>query len=147
VPRAFARTVFWGGLAIVTAAILTSVPVDLAGHTGTGLAGIKAAPETLIAAPGAVSVIDGDTLRLAGLVVRLRGVQAPRRQDRCQAGDCGTEATLALAAIVRDRQVQCVTQSRDDQGRPVVDCDANGMDVALAMSTHVWTSDWVPAAR
>ena len=85
--------------------------------------------DQLVGAPGAVSVIDGETLRLAGQVVRVRGMA----DAACRAGSvCGARAVSALSAIVWDRRVQCVPQSRDDQGRAVVDCEANGQDVAQA---------------
>ncbi len=121
-PRTLGRTALGVGSVLLIGSILISLPTELAGRAAP-------MPERLVGAPGAVSVIDGDTLRLAGQVVRVRGIVG----GKCEAGsECGARAISALSATVWDRQVQCVPQSRDEQGRPVVDCVANGADVAQA---------------
>lgn len=88
--------------------------------------------EQLVGAPGAISLIDCETLCLAGQVVQVRGIAFPA----CEAGGLYGARTLpalsALSTIVWDRRVQCVPHSRDEQGRAIVDCDANGTDLAEA---------------
>ena len=49
-------------------------------------------PATIAADPQQVAVVDGDTLRLRDIVVRLRGVAAPRR------GACGPAGTAHVTA-------------------------------------------------
>lgn len=119
-----------GGLALLGGGLVGSLPGDFPGRAAP-------MPERLVGAPGAVAVIDRDTLSVAGHVVRIRSLDATG-EHRCPAGvDCGARAVLALAEIVRDRQVRCVTYSRDEQGRPVADCDANGIDLADALGRDI----------
>jgi len=86
-----------------------------------------------------VAVVDGDTLVLAGQVVRLRGVDAPDRGDRCLGAlDCGGAATAALAGLVRGRRVECAMTGTDPAGRPYADCAANGTDLSRAIVASGW---------
>jgi endonuclease YncB( thermonuclease family) len=82
-------------------------------------------------------VIDGGTLRLAGRVVRLRGVDPPSH-NTCSGEDCGAAATNALAAMVREAPVDCRTIGADDLGRPFAVCRARGMELNLAIIEAGW---------
>lgn len=96
-------------------------------------------PARLSAEPDEVAVIGGDTLRLAGQVVRLRGVEAPDRGDRCQGElDCGGLATSALARLVRDRRVECRLKGHDGAGRAFAACEADGTDLSRAIVASGW---------
>ncbi len=96
-------------------------------------------PSRVAAEPSAVAVVDGDTLVLAGQVVRLRGVDAPDRGDRCLGAlDCGGAATAALAGLVRGRRVECAMTGTDPAGRPYADCAANGTDLSRAIVASGW---------
>ena len=91
------------------------------------------------AAAGGVAVIDGDTLQLDGVVVRLSDVRAPERGQACAAGpDCGGQATAVLASLVRDRRVECRVSGHDRLGRPAARCDAGGQDVNAALVSVGW---------
>jgi endonuclease YncB( thermonuclease family) len=96
-------------------------------------------PSRLTAAAGAVAVIDGETLLLDGRVVRLLGVDAPDRGDRCaNHQDCGGAAAAALADLVRDRRVECALTGHDSAGRPFADCEADGTDLSHAIVASGW---------
>jgi endonuclease YncB( thermonuclease family) len=101
-------------------------------------------PDHLRADAGQVAVVDGETLRLDGHVVRLAGVEAPVRGDTCpsgtnpRGGDCGGAATSALASLVRDRHVDCQLSGHDRLGRPYAACDANGTDLSRAIVAAGW---------
>lgn len=96
-------------------------------------------PEHVAARPDQVAVVDGDTLRLGGRVVRLAGVAAPGRGDRCKGNaDCGGAATSVLAGLVRDRTVECRLSGQDGMGRPYGACDANGTDLSRAIVAAGW---------
>jgi len=91
-----------------------------------------------------VAVMDGATLRLDGHVVRLAGVAPPARGQDCAAGvDCGGRAALQLAALVRNRRVDCVVAGADMAGRMVATCEAGGTDIGQA----VVASGWAQAAQ
>lgn len=112
--------------------VMVGLSSDLLGHASPGA-------ERLSADPGKVAVIDGETLRIEGRVVRLGGVDAPTRGDLCRGGaDCGGAATTALAGLVRDRRVECRLTGRDRLGRPFATCDAGGTDLSRAIVASGW---------
>ena len=131
--RAGRALLAWTLAAAGTAAlVMVGLSSDLFGRAPPG-------PERLLAEPGQVAVVDGDTLRLAGQVVRLDGVQAPSRGDTCRSGaDCGGAATSALAGLVRDRKVECRLSGHDRLGRPYAACAANGRDLSSAIVASGW---------
>lgn|SRR5680860_75391 len=73
---------------------------------------------------GAASASDGDNLNIS---VRLFGIDAPERDQTCKnaAGveyACGQMARDALAALVKNKKVRCVTKAHDRNNRPVAIC-------------------------
>ena len=133
-PHRWTATVLVGGLALAGAGalLLVSLSSSLFGRSPPD-------SERLSANPGMIAVIDGETLRLDGLVIRLGGVEAPTRGDLCRGGaDCGGAATSALAALVRDRRVECRLAGRDRLGRRFATCDANGTDLSRAIVANGW---------
>ncbi len=67
---------------------------------------------------GRASVIDGDTLEIAGKKIRLHGVDPPESSQTCQdrqgaAYRCGQRAALALADKIGSAPVSCGTRIRD----------------------------------
>ena len=128
------RTAMAGLAAVVGAGVLVSVGLstDLFGRSPPG-------PDRVAAEAGQVAVIDGDTLRVNELVIRLRGVEAPERGDVCRGGaDCGGAATSALAGLVRDRRIECRLDGHDGAGRPYAACQANGTDLSRAVVASGW---------
>ncbi|MBV8914946.1 MAG: thermonuclease family protein [Acetobacteraceae bacterium] len=129
-----ARTVLVGALGVLAVGglVMMGLSTDLFGRAPPGL-------DRVSAAPNEVAVIDGDTLRLEGQVIRLHGVEAPDRGDRCRGDlDCGGAATAALAGLVRDRRVECRMTGRDSAGRPYAACDAEGTDLSRAIVASGW---------
>ena len=95
------------------------------------------------AAPAEVRVVDGDTLRLAGQVVRLRGLEAPGRGETCrEAGgrefDCGSGSAEALSRLVAGREVSCRVRGRDRFGRGLAQCEAAGVELNGALVSSGW---------
>ena len=133
-PRRLLRT--------VTVALVGAVAggsLVLLGLSGNLFGQMTSDVRVISAAPGQVAVIDGDTLRLDGVVVRLSDIQAPRRGQACAAGpDCGGQATAALAELVRDQRVSCRVSGHDAMGRPAARCDAGGQDVNAALVEIGW---------
>ncbi len=125
------------GVALTVGAVVmltaeASLPSNLFGRAAT-------APERVSAEPGATAVIDGETMRLAGQVVRLREIDAPERGVPCRGGmDCGGAATTVLAQLVRERPVACRLAGQDRQGRPFAACDAGGIDLNRAIIASGW---------
>lgn len=96
------------------------------------MAGVSPALASPISSPA--SVVDGDTLILTDLVVRLHGIDAVEAQQTCKRGAeswaCGQEAKRSLAALVEGKTVECLPRSIDQYGRTVATCTVNGFDLA-----------------
>jgi endonuclease YncB( thermonuclease family) len=96
--------------------------------------GLFAPAAMALTSDGAVRVVDGDTLVWQGKPVRLFGIDAPERDQRCDRGGtawaCGAWATDQLRAAVRAGPVDCRAEDTDRYGRLVATCTANGVDLA-----------------
>lgn len=110
----------------------------------------EAAPPSL---SGRARAVDGDTLEIGGVRVRLWGIDAPESRQRCRAGSrwwsCGGLATAALRS--RSGNVECERRGRDAYGRVLAVCFERGEDIggwlvaegwALASRRHA--RDYVP---
>ena len=106
---------------------------------GPGLFGRTPVTSARISAgPADVAVVDGETLRLSGVVVRLAGVSAPARGDECRPGlDCGGAASSSLASLVRDRSVRCDLEDTGG-GRPTGSCFAGPEDLSRGVVERGW---------
>ena len=86
---------------------------------------------------GEVTVVDGDSLVMSGIRIRLFGVDAPEGRQACnRSGEvwaCGRDAAALLAALVSGKQVRCTQRDRDDYGRVVATCLAGRIDLAAEM--------------
>lgn len=78
-------------------------------------------------------IIDGDTLTVDGVRVRLWGVDAPELDQTCQreghAYRCGLAASQALRDWIGNRSVSCAEVEKDQYGRSVARCAVDGEDV------------------
>jgi endonuclease YncB( thermonuclease family) len=98
------------------------------------------------------AVVDGDTLRIGDLVVRLEGIAAPLRGAICRSDgpgttDCGVAAANALASLVRGSAVECTIRGHDSHGRPVGDCLAAGRRLSEALVALGWAHAETAALR
>ena len=88
---------------------------------------------------GPARVIDGDTLEIHGLRVRLEGIDAPERAQRCARAwwpgkwRCGRGATRALSTLVAGKQVRCQSHGKDKYGRMIGVCFVAGRDINAVM--------------
>lgn len=97
---------------------------------------------------GRASVIDGDTLEVAGIRIRLHGLDAPESTQTCTAQDgvswrCGQRAALALDDLIAGRQVQCQVRDKDRYGRSVAECFVGGVSI----NDWLVRSGWAVAYR
>ena len=87
---------------------------------------------------GRAHVTDGDSLEVAGVRVRLFGIDAPERDQDCQDANgktysCGRAASRALAAAIGGRDVTCTPVEVDQYNRDVAVCTAGDLDLGDAM--------------
>lgn len=123
---------------------------------------------------GRARVIDGDSLVLGDIEIRLHGIDAPEGRQHCtvrgQAWACGRAAAETLGMLLANRDVRCAWEETDAHGRALATChrgeiDINAMmvevgmalayrhyslryaseeDAARAARRGVWDSDFVP---
>lgn len=83
---------------------------------------------------GMAEAIDGDSLRMKGQELRLKGIDAPEYSQTCTHSGrtvaCGKEAAAALRKILARAPVTCVGYETDRYGRLLVACRSLGADIA-----------------
>ncbi|MBW8880658.1 MAG: thermonuclease family protein [Asticcacaulis sp.] len=82
---------------------------------------------------GAARVIDGDTLAIGRVRVRLYGVDAFEHDQTCGAMACGEKASSALKGLVNRKSVSCERQDIDHYGRWVAICKSGDVDLGREM--------------
>jgi endonuclease YncB( thermonuclease family) len=96
------------------------------------------APPVATAITGSALVIDGDTIALRDIRVRLFGIDAPELEQSC-GGDrhsrwaCGREAAAHLARLITGGAVVCQAKGRDTYGRVLGVCVAGGYEINAQM--------------
>lgn len=98
---------------------------------------------------GRASVIDGDTIEIAGERIRINGIDAPESSQLCQDDQgrsyrCGAMSARALDQLLSEsRPLRCEFVERDQYGRFVGDCfRADGLGLAAAMVRSGMALDW-----
>jgi endonuclease YncB( thermonuclease family) len=119
---------------------------------GVLLAGGAAASPALHDAPvlpagtrftGRAVVIDGDTLAMATVRLRIQGIDAPELSQRCERGGrlyaCGERARQAMSRILGRGVAACVQLATDRYRRRVVRChNAAGKDIGGELVRQGW---------
>jgi endonuclease YncB( thermonuclease family) len=114
--------------------------VTLLLFTATGVA----LPDDLIRQ---ASIIDGDTLEIHGIRIRLWGIDAPESTQLCRGEDslqfrCGAKAANGLDTFIARRLVNCATLSLDQYGRTVATCSVAGVDLGEWLVRSGFALDW-----
>lgn len=137
------RSMGYAGLCRTFCATLALLAVLLA------LASLPAGAQE--SAVGRASVIDGDTIEIAGQRWRLQGIDAFEAGQQCEdaagaAYRCGAEAAWALDRLIAGRSVACAADARDPAdryGRPLGLCFAGETD----LNTSLVRAGWAVAYR
>ncbi len=120
--------------------------------TCIGLAAFANAPND---PAGVLSVIDGDTVDVGGVRVRLFGIDAPEIGQTCTdaAGadwPCGDWAAQQVMALYQGDSAECVAVDTDRYGRTVARCAVQGLDIGailvsagLATAYRDYSTDYV----
>lgn len=82
-------------------------------------------------------VVDGDTIRMADVTMRIADIDAPERRE-----DGFYQSRAALAAILGLAPVSVEHVGEGGFGRPLVRLFVDGMDVAAAMLAGGYAEEW-----
>ena len=101
------------------------------------------APATAEVIRGEAVVVDGDGIEIAGVKIRLFGIDAPETGQYCKRADgtrwrCGQYATVALDRLVSGKEVGCEVKTTDSYGRPVAVCHLGELDLAAEQARNGW---------
>jgi len=118
-------------LCILTLLLVTQIRLAVAGESFEGRA----------------TVVDGDTITLAGNATRFRlyGVDAPEGKQTCEDSAnkrylCGSRSARYLADLIgRSGRVACVEEDRDRYGRIVAECSLSS---GLVLNREMVRSGW-----
>jgi endonuclease YncB( thermonuclease family) len=93
---------------------------------------------------GRASVIDGDTIEIAGQRIGLFGIDAPESAQLCVAESqwrCGQQAASSLSTFIGSHMVHCSERDRDQDQRVVAVCRLSGPtgpDLNAMMVSEGW---------
>ena len=91
---------------------------------------------------GFLRVIDGNTMFVRGMSIRLFGIDAPEQRQECgyRGGNwnCGRLAARALARRIGKGVVRCVEKWKDRHGRSVAVCFAGEVNLNAWMVSEGW---------
>lgn len=85
---------------------------------------LSAVPATANELVGVASVIDGDTLEIRGVRIRLHGIDAPESRQLCRRNSgeewrCGQQAALAMSDRIGRLTVSCAVSDVDRYDRAI----------------------------
>ena len=92
----------------------------------------------------ATRITEGDSIRAGDFRLRLYGIDAPEARQQCQDKSsqpyqCGIMARQYLASLAQKTQLlDCVLKDIDRYRRLVVQCRADGQDIAAQMVRAGW---------
>lgn len=115
------------------------------------LSGLPAAAADSIS--GIPRVVDGDTLHMDGVRIRMHGIDAPESNQTCHDPDgrewrCGDGATQALRQQIGGGSVRCTVRDTDRYGRAVAVCfDAADRDLNAWMVENGWAIAYLRYSR
>ena len=105
--------------------------------------------ESLAAATltGKAEIVDGDTIKVGGIPVRLYGIDAPEGRQTCdlngKAYACGKRATRELAELIAGKSVECEIVGKDAFHRALGICSVTGIELNATMVSHGWALAFV----
>lgn len=92
---------------------------------------------------GIAHVVDGDTLEINGMRIRLHGIDAPELSQFCVAGNghkwaCGKEATFALTNLAGAKSVICKQVKKLKDGEFHGACQLGKHDLSAILVFQGW---------
>ena len=111
------------------------------------LCGLLLRPAAAATLTGKADIVDGDTIKVGGIPVRLYGIDAPEGRQTCKREGriygCGKQATQALANLIAGQSVQCEILGRDDYARALGVCMVADVELNRTMVREGWALAFV----
>lgn len=89
-----------------------------------------------------IRVIDGDTFELNGKKIRLYGIDAFEKGQKCYKHndefDCGKLSLEHLTFLLTGKNIECTHQSYDRYSRSISICNVDGIDISKMMVRQGW---------
>ncbi|QCO55480.1 thermonuclease family protein [Pseudorhodobacter turbinis] len=79
------------------------------------------------------SVVDGDTIDVDGIRMRINAIDAPEYGQKCGKWACGKAATEELARLIGSTNVTCNVLGDDGMGREIATCFVGEVDLGREM--------------
>jgi endonuclease YncB( thermonuclease family) len=97
---------------------------------------------------GTARIVDGDTLAIGDIKIRLKGIDAPETDQVCLDANaakwtCGIAARDQLTAHVNNRPIECTPRGIDGYGRTLAACSVAGEDLNAWMVREGWALAFV----
>ncbi len=91
---------------------------------------------------GQVRLVDGDSLFVDGLEIRMKNIDAPEGRQKCRRRGkdwfCGEEATRRLRQFISRRSVTCKGDEYDRHNRLLAFCEVAGRELNRWMVQEGW---------
>ena len=91
---------------------------------------------------GKSRIIDGDTIYINTNKIRLHGIDAPERKQKCtyeeNEWDCGKQSVIELKKLIKDQAIRCITTDIDIYNRYVANCFINEVNINQLMVRLGW---------
>lgn len=91
---------------------------------------------------GAVTVTDGDTIKVDDIKIRLNGFDTPEKGSVCGGTDVYQKASDALVSFAGSRDAKCKLTGEKSFDRYVGTCSVSGRDIGTFMVESGWGRDW-----
>ena len=81
-----------------------------------------------------IKIIDGDTIRINDEKIRFSGIDTPELKQTCINNKkiifCGLEAKNLLAKIINNRDVNCISEGKDQYKRTLAECFVGDLSIS-----------------
>ena len=81
-----------------------------------------------------IKIIDGDTIHINGEKIRFSGIDTPELKQTCINNKkiifCGLEAKNLLAKIINNRDVNCISEGKDQYKRTLAECFVGDLSIS-----------------
>lgn len=91
---------------------------------------------------GPAELIDGDSISVSGISVRLFGIDAPEGKQTCNRSGttwrCGEKAATQLRNLIGGSPIECLGRDIDTYGRTLAVCSVAGIEINRATVEAGW---------